>query len=400
MTVEVPEVSMAETDISFKTSRKCRLDFEQNVYVNGEFKPASHNVAYHTGGVVLRTYDGNLYRRIGTLRQIVSDPRERVNFNLGRAFPHGIGVADLEYGANISFTDTGSSNAMSAALIRQWDWELERASVSDGRVVNAWPMTMAGVTRHGSRENMDFRDVMPEIRDIDAEASQRSLAMIEHQARRLLAIDGEVWMTCRPPCFLVDVDEEHSLVTLTLAHAHDGLDPKLSRRYFSLNELDAAREYMRQCAAKPPRERGEYHLLEAMPPFGFELFSPEIAEYDADSEELSRIGYALASECTRHIARTDKWIEGNKRDGLDAAMNAISETNYAMGEFGDVTPYVEDLCGAWDYLGRPSTFCHVGPAAARKRFGDMMIKRALKLGENATIDLGNSPAFGIGGPRP
>jgi hypothetical protein len=224
--------------------------------------------------------------------------------------------------------------------------------------------------------------------------------MIGHQARRLLAIDGEIWMACRPPSLVVDIDDDHLLATLSVAHAHDGFDPKLSRRYFALNKLDDAREYLRQCVTKPPRERGEYQALEAIPPFGFELFSPEIAEYDADGEELSRIGYALASECTRSIARTNKWIDGIKRDSLDAAMNAISETNYAMGEFGDVTPYVEDLCGAWDYLGRPSTFCHVGPAAARKRFGDMMIKRALKLGENATIDLGNSPAFGIGGPRP
>lgn len=395
MTVDIPDISARETEVAFKTTRKCRINFEQNGYVNGVYKPAWHHVAEHTGGIELRTYEGKLYRRIGTEREIVADPRERINFNLGRAFPHGIGDNELEHGADISFADTGTSNALTAALIRQWDWELERASVSDGRVVNAWPMTIAGMTRHGSREKMDFRDVMAEIRDIDVEASDRSLAMIDHQARRLLAIDGEIWMACRPPSLVVDVNEDHLLATLSLAHAHDGFDPKLSRRYFALNDLDAAREYLRQCVTKPPRERGVYQALEAIPPF--DLISPEIAEYDADGEELSRIGYALASECSRYITRTDKWIEGNKRDSLDAAMLAISETNFALGQFGDVTPFVEDLCAAWDYLGRPSTFCHVGPAPARKRFGDMIIKRALKLGDNAVIDLGSSPAFGIGG---
>ena len=393
MSVDVPEVSEGETELAFKTHRKCRLSFSHAGYESGVFKPSSHHVDVHTGGVNLRTFGGKLYRRIGTEREIVADSATR--FKLGRAFPHGIGDNDLEHGADISYADTGSSNALSAALIRQWDWELERASVSDGRIVNAWPMAMAGVTRHGSRENMDFRDVMSEIRDIDAEASERSLAMIEHQARRLVAIDGDIWMTCRPPCFLVDVDEQHSLATLTLAHAHDGLDPKLSRRYFALNELEASREYLRQCVTKPPRERGQYQALEALPPF--ELFSPEVAEHDADGEELSRIGYALASECSRYIARTGKRIEGNKRDSLDAAMRAVAETDYAMGESGDVTPFVEDLCAAWDDLGRPSTFCDVGPAPARKRFGDMMVKRALHLLDDAPIDLGRSHSFGTGG---
>lgn len=397
MTVDVPEVSESETDLGFRTKSKCRLNFADNEYHGGVFVPAAHHVAVHTGGVDLRTYDGKLYRRIGSEREIVADPHQRINFNLGRAFPHGIGGHELEYGANISFADTGSSNALTAALICQYDWELERASVSDGRVVNAWPMTMAGMTRHGSREKMDFRSVMPEISDIDAQASERALSMIEHQARRLLAIDGDIWMACRPPCILVDVEEEHSLATLTLAHAHDGFDPKLSRRYFALDQVDTAREYLRQCVTNPPRERGEYQALEALPPF--ELFSSEIAEYDGNGEELSRIGYALASECTRYIARTDKWIEGNKRDSLDAAMQAITETNYALGEFGDVTPFVEDLCGAWDYLGRPSTFCHVGPAAARKRFGDTLIRRALNILDDAPIVLGYGPSFGSGGGR-
>lgn len=395
--VDVPEVSESETDLAFKTHRKCRLNFGQDAYYNGVFVPASHSVAEHAGGIELRTYDGKLYRRIGNEREIVEDSRTR--FKLGRAFPHGIGDCELEHGANISFADTGSSNALSAALIRQWDWELERASVSDGRVVNAWPMAMGGVTRHGSRENMDFRDVISEIRDIDAKASERSLAMIEHQARRLLSIGGDIWMACRPPSFLVDVDEERSLATLTLAHAHDGLDPKLSRRYFALNDLDAARAYLQQCIRKPNRERSEYQALEALPPF--DLLSPEVAEHDADGEELARIGYALASECSRYIARTGKRVEGTKRDSLDAAMRAIAETNYAMGEFEDVTPFVEDLCAVWDDCGRPSTFCEVGPAPARKRFGDMMIKRALHLLDNAPIDLGRSYSFGMGGgPRP
>lgn len=385
MSVDVPEVSEKETDVAFRTTQTCRFDHLPDHYDHRGFVKQEYKVGVGPGGIELRVHDGKLYRRIGTERQILHDSRGA--WKLGRAFPHGIGDTEFEYGANISFVTTGSSNPLTAALVRQWDWELERASISDGRVVNAWPMTMAGMTRHGTREATDFREVMPQIAEVDGDASERSLGMIEHQTRRLLAIDGEIWMNCRPPCFAVDVEDRGDIYgTLSLAHAYDGLDTKLSRRYFALNDLDSAREYLQQCARKPKRERGEYQLYEVLPQY--DVIAPEFAKYDAEGDELSRIGYALASECTRYRARTHKWIEGKKLDSLHAAMRAAEETNYAMGEFSDVTPYVEDLCAIWNDLGRPSTFCEVGPLPARKRFGDMMIKQAWKLVENAPIDLG------------
>lgn len=392
MTVDIPEVSKKETDIAFMSYQTCKLNLRPNHYdMNGEFLEQDYRVGLWPGGVDLRTHDGKLYRRIGTERQILEDN--------GRAFPYAIGDTDLEYGANISFVTTGNSNPLSAALVRQWDWELERASVSDGRVVNAWPMTMTGMTRHGAREATDFKDVITQIAEIDGDVSARSLGMIEHQTRRLLAIDGEIWMTCRPPCFVVEIEDRGEFFgSITLAHAHDGLDPKLSRRYFALNDLEAAREYLQHCACKPNRERGEYKLYDALPQY--DVIAPEFAEYDADGEELSRIGYALASECSRYVARTSASIEGEKQDSLDAAMRAVSETNYVTAEFGDVTPFVEDLCAIWDDCFRPSTFCEVGPAPARKRFGDMMIKRASKLLDNAPIDLGSRHSFASSGvPR-
>ncbi|MDW9478678.1 hypothetical protein GOB57_08170 [Sinorhizobium meliloti] len=394
MVVEVPEISRKETDVAFRTYQRCALHYR---YGHGEFVNQTYEVGSWPGGVDLRTYNGKLYRRIGTEREILEDTR--TCFKLGRAFPHVIGENDLEYGADISMVTKGTSNPLSAALVRQWDWELERASVSDGRVVNAWPMAMAGKTRHDTREATDFRDVVSEIAEVDVRVSERSLRMIEQQTGRLLAIDGEIWMTCRPPCLVVSIEERGDIFgTLSLAHAHDGLDTKLSRRYFALTDLEPAREYLQECARKPKRERGEYQCYEALPQY--DVIAPEFTEYDADGEELSRIGYTLASECSRYAARTSKRLDGSKQDNLDAAMQAVGETNYVTGEFGDVTPFVEDVCVIWNDFGRPSTFCEVGPAPARKRFGDMMIKRAGKLIENAPIDFGSGQTFAFGGsPR-
>jgi hypothetical protein len=384
--VDVPEVSKSETDVVFKSSQTCRFHDLPPDYGNGPYVKLEYRVETSPGGIDLRSHAGKIYRRIGTPHEILQDTREA--FKLGRAFPHGIGDTDFEYGANISFVTIGNSNALSAVLVRQWDWELERASISNSRVVNAWPMTMGGVTRHGTREATVFSEVMSQITEIDGHTSDRSIGMIQHQSQRLLAIDGEIWMSCRPPCFVVDLDMlggRDICATLSLAHAFDGLDTNLSRRYFALDDLDSAREYLQQCARKPKQEDCNYDLYEAIPEYN--VIAPEYTSYDPDHEELSRIGYVLASECSRYIARTHQWIDGRKQDSLQAAMRAVEGTNYVLGEFGDVTPYVEDLCAIWNDLGRPSTFSNVGPAPARKRFGDMMIRRAWNLIENAPIDL-------------
>jgi hypothetical protein len=399
MAVEIPEVSTDETQLAFRTAEKFVLSHLGHRYENGEWVNQHYKVEVVHGGVDLRTYDGRLYRPIGNEREILEDTRSADK--LGRAFPQSIGERGLEYGADISMRTTGSSNPLSAALVRQWDWELERASVSEGRVVNAWPTAMSGVTRHGSREAADFRSIMSELREVDGDASERSLRMIDHQTRRLLAIEGEIWMACRPPSLVVDIEERGSnevFGSLSLAHAHDGLDPRLSRRYFDLGDLERARDYLQQCVRKPQRERGEYQCREILP--RYEDFAPEFTGYDADAQELARIGYALASECHRHLARTSKQIGSVNQDTLDAAMRAVVETNYVTGEFGEVAPFVEDLCAIWHDLGRPSTFFEVGPAPARKRFGDMMIERAQKLVENAPIDLGSRHSFTFRvGPR-
>lgn len=396
MSVDVPEVSERETEIAFTTAERCRLDFQQNRYEDGVYAQGGYRVLRKDGGISLRTYDGNLYRRIGTVEEI----NEGNGWGLKRAFPHSIGTSQLEFGAEISTATTGTTNAMTAALVRQFDWELERSSVSSGRVVNAWPMTLGDTTRHGTRERMDFRVAMPDIAEIDEAMSARSYRMIDTQTKRLLAIGGEIWMTCRPPCFVVQLEEVGAyLGTLSMAHAHEGFDSTLSRRYFAIDDYAGAREYFELCARKPKHESGDYHFVEMLPEF--RIVDPAYMEYDADSDELAKIGYALASECSRYQARTAKWLEGNKQDSLEAAMREVGETNYVTGEFGNVTPFVEDLISAWEDFGRPSTFCEVGPKPARKRYGDMMIRQAHKLLDNAPIDLGSDQSFAFGGkPRP
>lgn len=398
MAVDVPEVSRRETDIAFMSYETCSLNYHSGAYVHGRWIEKDLEVLKHPGGIDLRTYNGRLYRLIAEHQDELFDTREA--FGLGRAFPHVIGANDLDYGVSISFPGTGTSNPLSAALTRQWDWELERASVTDGRVVNAWPGIVRGQNRHATREATDFHDIMSDISQLDDRATQRSLDMIERQSQRLLMIEGQIWMDCRPPCLVVDVDDrgDEICVGLSISHAPDGLDCKLSRRYFDLQDIDAARDYIAQCCKKPKQERLGFSSYEALP--DYEAIDPEFARYDADGEELSRIGYALASECTRFRQRTHKWIDANKADSLESAINVVNETNYVTEEFADVAPYVDDLCDTWNFLERPSTFCEIGPASSRKRFGDMMIKRAHELVENAPIDLSGTHFLGAAADTP
>jgi hypothetical protein len=390
--VDIPEVFESETEIAFVSHERYRFiesGFRYDRPDNNDYR-----LNATPQGVTLRSHDGRLYRRIGTPRMVLQDTDR--SFKRGAAFPHDIMSKGLEYGANISFAETGGNNPMSVALTRQWDWELERNSVGAGRRVNAWPMSAGGTTREGHRENMDFVRESLEIADVDEVASARSLAMIREQAGRLLAIEGEIWMSCPPLCLVVDPESDpgrKTAVTISVAHAPDGFDSKLQRRYFRLDELGQAREYQKLCARKPISENGQYRLFEAIPEYRVE---PRFAEFDAEAEEVARIGYALASECFRHQARTGDWLEGTRQDNLDAAMKEVEATNYVTGELGNMAPYLELLIDTWNGFGRPGTYCDFGPPYARKRFGDLMIRRAEHALDSAPVVIGSEPTFALG----
>lgn len=373
VTVEVPEVFEWDTEVAFETYERFALFAEPH--------EAGHIVEKVRAAYEMRAYDGRVYRKLFDVSAI-----KGAGFHI--AFDDT--TAPKAAGSSISAFGDYAVNPLAGAVRRQVEWDLEKTSLSDSNVVTAWPGGPGNIARDRVRTMTEFPAIVPTTENIDAELAEISRQRIEAQTRKLLVIGGELWVESRPPCWRVSVLDEY--ITIDLATAFEGFDPVLSRRHFPLDRLEDARAYARQCATPRASEDIEYAVSEYIVDYDAHL--PDLLEFDADAEELSRIGYALASESMRYGRRNQIWLnnlDAGLRSSLCSAYAETMGTDYLRGQMGDVGQYVEDLCTVWRKFHRPTSWCELGPV--RARFGDMLMKRARSLAENAPITLGSGIAL-------
>ena len=369
VTFDVPEVSVRDTEIAFETHE----DFSVVRYL-GQTESRKQAQPFQ-----MREYDGALYRRVGLVPQ------------LAFIFPDASKLSDP--GTDISVSPTKHGNPITSAIRRQHEWHLEKQSSGQSAALGAWPQGKANA-REFLRSMNDFRTLAPTIPDLDEELVEISRRMIEVQTCRMLVIDGELWMASKPPSWRVQVALEQDVdVRLDLAVAIDGFDPMLARRHFPLDRLDEARAYGEKCAAANSTDR---HMTYSRREYvvDYDAGTPDLLDFDADGEDLARIGYALAMEIKRASYREHEKIAqlGDLRQVLDEAFDATMETNYVLGEMGDIVPHVDDLCTIWKKLSRPISYCESGVSG--RRFGDLLLKRVKALSENAPISIGLAVSSG------
>lgn len=365
MILDVPEVGRSETQVAFST---------KEVFEGGIKRTAECPIE-------LREYGGRLHKKVVAANQL-ADAAYR------QAFVNEDAAKSADPCSDISGGFAGNhGNPIVSPIRRQLDWHLERGSINDSNILQAWPQGGQGTeSRLRARNKAKFNEIAPHIDDLDHGLCEMSTRMIEAQADKLLVIDGDLWMACRPPSWRVTTERNRTIwrdvaVHLDLAIAIEGFDPVLSRRHFPLDRLDDARKYAALCVKKTSSDREtNYTNVERI--VDYEAAMPALLSFDADGEELARIGYALSMECWRFISKGNWGYEANS---LAEAIDATKETNFVLGEMGAVSPYVEDLCTAWKAFHRPSFYTEMGPDG--KRFGDMMFRRAKALYENAPIDL-------------
>ncbi|MCV9965025.1 hypothetical protein OIU34_24315 [Pararhizobium sp. BT-229] len=375
VTVEVPEVPVGDTEVAFETYERYALFADPHT--------EEHDILKVEAEWEMRAYDGRLYRKLFDVTAIGD-----AAFHI--AFDDTTAAKAEDPGSSIS-TGFGyyGTNPLASAIRRQVEFDLEKTSLSDSNVVIAWPGGQGNIARDRARNATEFTIVGPSIENIDGPLCEKSMHRIEKQVSRLLVIGGDLWVESRPPSWRVTVVDNK--ISLHLATAIEGFDPILSRRHFPIDRLDEAREYARQCATPRASEDIEYTVSEYVVDYDAHL--PELLEFDADAEELSRIGYALAFESMRYARRNHGWLDnldGALKSSLFSAYEETMETDYLRGQMGEVGQYVEDLCTVWRRFHRPTSWCELG--TARARFGDMLIKRARALAENAPITLGSGIA--------
>ncbi len=371
VTADVPVVAERDTEVAFETYERYHLFTDPDTNEDSMEKVQD---AWE-----MRAYDGRLYRKLFDASAVKDSA-----FHI--AFDDTTAPKAEDPGASIS-TGLGyyGTNPLASAIRRQIEWDLEKTSVNDSNVVTAWPGGQGNIARDRARTATEFPLIAPSTEDIDAELVEISHRRIETQIDKLLVIGDDLWVESRPPSWRVSVVGNH--VTIDLATVIEGFDPVLYRRHFPIDRLDEARAYARQCATTRPSEDIEYTVSEYV--VDYEAHLPELMDFDADGEELSRLGYALAFESMRYGRRNHGWW-GNTAEGLKGSLSAAYEetmaTDYLRGQAGDVAQYIEDLCTVWKRFNRPAGWCEIGPA--RGRFGDMLIKRVRALAENAPITLG------------
>ncbi|MCV9965024.1 hypothetical protein OIU34_24310 [Pararhizobium sp. BT-229] len=382
VTLVVPEVAVRDTEIAFETRES--FSVVRNL---GQTESRRQTQSFQ-----LREYDGALYRRLGRLDELGQD-----RFNKAFIFPDAAKMNDPE--TDISVYPTQHGNPITSAIRRQHEWHLEKQSSGPSNVLGAWPQGAVNA-REFLRSMNDFQKIAPTVQDMDEELVEMSRRMIDVQAGRLLVIGDELWMGSRPPSWRVQVALEPGSwqdvdVRLDLAVAIEGFDPMLARRHFPLERLDEASAYADRCLASNSTDRHmRYRRRDYV--VDYEVGVTELMNFDADGEDLARIGYALAMEIKRASYREHEKVAelGDLRRVLDEAFDVTMETNYVLGEMGDITPHVDDLCAIWKKLSRPISYCESGVSG--RRFGDLLLKRAKTLSDNAPISIG----LGVSPDRP
>jgi hypothetical protein len=380
VTLDIPEVSLRDTEIAFETREN--FSVVRNL---GQTESRTQSQSFQ-----MREYDGALYRRIGQVGDLGQD-RYTKAFILQDAPKLNDPETDISVSAALH------GNPITSAIRRQHEWHLEKQSSGASAVIGAWPQAAVGA-REALRSSVDFGTLAPTLQDVDEELVEMSRRMIEVQAGRLLVIGDELWMVSRPPSWRVQVALEPGSwqdvdVRLDLAVAIDGFDPMLARRHFPLDHLDDASAYADQCQAsnasdRHMRYRRRDYVVE------YDTYAPGLMDFDADSEELARTGYALAMEIKRASYREHKKIAelGDLKQVLDEAFAVTMDTNYVLGEMGDIAPCIDDLCTIWKKLSRPISHCISGVSG--RRFGDLLLKRIKALSDNAPINIGLDTASG------
>jgi hypothetical protein len=364
--VDIPEISLTETELAFQT----------NIVGNTEKTIDRRNY--------LRSHDGKLYRKLPARGLSIWG-----SFS-GSANAPGV---YLELEADLSRNHSaGKLNPVTAALHRQFDWELERESNVKSRVVSAWPNQSSCDERVIRRQADLFDELSPRITEIDEQVHWHALEMIGREKGRLLIIGGEMHIQCMPPAWVVDPVDDRSNITVTvgIATSFDGYDPNLGRRYFALDRLAEAQEYVDICMKRTSQEPRAYWRQDFIG--AFETYMSDGLEMNQEARELDRLGFAFAVEAARRIrSKPDEAdrLTGNLIAAVAEGLEAARATNHVLGTVGEISHLVHDLADAWEVLGMPTAYCVAGPCKAR--FGRLAAIRARELADGVGINLDVSP---------
>nr|WP_250807613.1 hypothetical protein [Neorhizobium tomejilense] len=337
-------------------------------------------------GDQLKSFDGRLFRKVDAPPGFTWNRRPFSN----ESHP----VERSEHGSLINLAVYREGlNPITSAIRNQFEWILESESGIDSGEVNAWPNERGKWLRTMKRSETIFGDMVADITEIDEEIHGRGLEMLAAETGRLVMADGELWITCGPPCWVVDLNRNAAKdeVTIYLGVLPTGIDAKMERRYFSLDRLDEAREYASWCVGTGQRDRRRFSYAAATG--DFDMAAPsDLLAFDQDAYELERLSLLFAMESARRVrSKPELWdlLDGRQRVAVGDGYLALAATNHLLGKRADIVHLAHDLTDAWQALKMPAAYITTG--ASKAEYGRAAADRIRSLadGTDIAVDIGH-----------
>ncbi|MCS4090200.1 hypothetical protein [Rhizobium sp. BK176] len=370
--VDIPEISRRETNLVFETRET--LDAERGM--------ASVARIWQ-----MLERDGRLYRRLATRTHI-----EAVTRN---AFSKNWDDAQLPFNEGISLFDSKeNTNPVANAIQRQIGWRLQGDSTGRDRKENTWPTAYARSAKAwGITESLNghlYGAVLDQLADVDADAVSGFVEKYEHQASKLLIVDGELWIESLPPSICVQYDytgNRQQVASVYLAVLPEGPTQCLETVCFPLDRHDEALQYAGHLARAIDDGRG-VDVSDALVPFkadggGLFDFSPE-------EIELRNLCHHLTVSTERSIRVTDpeflaKFMTDSLREEQARVFELAMRADFVAGKYEDLTGWFDMTATLWKKCRRPSYQFRIN--GQRKQVGDLLLARGYENLENAPISL-------------
>jgi hypothetical protein len=386
---DLPEVSLSDMPIVFQSRDAYAV--ERGFVQKKKVVKRTHEA---------RMLDGMLYRPM--CGAFDSDAAAML---FEEAFPrHASSTSTPAYEADISLaSDTipswsAAASPLSRPLYEQLFWRLSCEQVEKRRLDEMWPpfeyarkrLELNATIPAGStyaRNFMAFEDVRRDLQQVDeAQLSYCHAAFRKHMERFVVA-DGQLWQRTRGPVYKVQLDRAYPAVTVTMTHAPDWHDTRMTNRYFDLNDRDAAFEYAEQFtrALRENHKDDRYHKPVYDLTVPFDLDDDALA-FNSVEDELFRVACAVTAENRRFLYRNPKYSNRLAPDRVAAVWRAFEElrkTDYIFEEFGDPVDDIRANIDIWLYLGRrQATY-----SFDEEFLSNLAFRRVVALEENRPISL-------------
>ena len=347
-------------------------------YATGDFETVleianRHELARPDLGVIAR--DGKTYSHVRAC------PRHDVVDRYAlKAFPKRVVERLPGYiGAGIDM----SPYAVSRPLMERQSRAMFLESLSMDRR-NVWPTAAPLRNARFSRDEFDLGTYDGNL-DLGALSGTEEHDEDRRAAEgRLVFVDGELWAECGKPCVVVRTEftDIGTLVAIGLTTLPEYADTSFQNAYFSLDEIEDAKDYASVMNHLMNTFSRHDHLPE------FDYVRGDATAFACDEWEAERMAEVLGADVAalvRNNPETAEKMNARQRAAVSVALEAAKSRNEDRDAETDLLEIAPDIYQAWVLTGRRNVAAELPPN--RRAMMEPVGNRAATASSQATISL-------------